>query len=76
MHTFDNVLTNKKWDGIIVCGGIIVCIVPVSEGGGGEEKERPLLHKYYQLNKPRTSAVMPSGNVCKTEGAGLKEVNT
>jgi hypothetical protein len=30
LHTFNNVLVNKKWD------GIIVCIVLVREGEGGE----------------------------------------
>ncbi len=35
-------------------------------GGGGEEEERPLPHKYYQIEKPRTRVM----------GAGLKEVNT
>jgi hypothetical protein len=30
LHTFDSVLANKKWDGIIVCA------VPIREGEGGE----------------------------------------
>ncbi len=38
VHTFDNILSNKKWDGIIVCGGIIVWIVNIIEGGGGKIK--------------------------------------
>ncbi len=51
------------------------------EGVGGE-KERPLLHVPIDSSTikwdPRTERVLPcqSGNVCKTEGAGIKEVNT
>ena len=30
LHTLDNVLANKKWD------GIIVCIEPIREREGGE----------------------------------------
>jgi hypothetical protein len=66
MHTFDKVLLDEKWNGIIVCAGIILCAVPFREGEGGGEEERPLLHKYYQIKKPRTSVM----------GARLKEVNT
>jgi hypothetical protein len=66
VHAFNKVLLDEKWNGIIVCKGIIVCTVPFREGGGGEEEERPLLHKYYQIKKPRTSVMR----------AGLKKVNT
>ncbi len=65
MHTFNKVQSDKKWNGIIVCDGIIVCTV-IQGGGGREEEERPLSHKYYQIKNPRTSVT----------GAGLKEGNT
>ncbi len=35
MHTFDKVVSDKKWNGIIVCDCIIVCTVPFREGEGG-----------------------------------------
>jgi hypothetical protein len=35
MHTFNKVLSDEKWNGIIVCNGIFVCTVPFREGKGG-----------------------------------------
>ena len=32
LHTIDNVLSNKKWD------GIIICVVPVREREWGERR--------------------------------------
>ena len=64
VHTFNNVLSNKKWDGIIVCNGIIVCIVPFREGEGG--KEGTFIIAQVLSNKT-------AQNEC--EGAGLKKVN-
>jgi hypothetical protein len=63
VHTFNNVLSNKKWDGIIVCNGIIVCVVPIREGEGGEEGTSIIAHanrqQHYKIKKPRMSAAMP-----------------
>ncbi len=58
------------------------CLHHAHQGeGGGREKECPLLHVPIDSStikwEPITSDVLPcqSGNVHKTEGAGLKEVN-
>jgi hypothetical protein len=47
LHTFDNILSNKKWD------GIIICIVPVREREWGKEGTliiaRANRQQYYQM---------------------------
>ncbi len=57
------------------------CLRRAHQGEGVEgEKERPLLHVPIDSSSmkwdPRTSAAMPKWECPKTEGVGLKEVNT
>jgi hypothetical protein len=64
VHTFDKVLSDKKWNGIIVCTGIIVCAVPFREGEGGR-RGTYIIAQVIPNKKTRTSVM----------GARLKEVN-
>ncbi len=65
VHTFNKELSNKKWNGIIVCNSIIVFTVPFREGEGGREGTS-IIAQVLSNKKAQ--------NEC--EGAGLKEVNT
>ncbi len=55
MHTFDKVLSDEKWNYCYCLQQHWHVHRALQGGGGGEEEERPLSHKYYQIEKPRTS---------------------
>ncbi len=65
VHTFDKVLSSEKWNGIIVCDGIIVCAVHFREGEGGKRR-----------NVHYCTSTIKNKFLNECEGAGLKDVNT